>query len=221
MKRYLIFAAIGPALGGFLLLGAMTWLSGYWTTTSYAEVRQFLLILFTTLQYSYLFALLPSLAIAAIDDILSHYPQLHWPMRMLLCSSIAFAATAFMYGGRGADCRFQAIRALRPGRLRPDAAELLALPPPGAEGDHGAGVRGATVSDGNPLLTRHARACRGHPRLEGTSARSKTWMAGTSPAMNSGDSLVATAVDIVLPCDPPPRSRRVPTLDPLDLAHLR
>jgi len=103
MKRYLIFAAIAPALGGFILLVVMTLLSGYWTTTSLAEVRQFLVILFTTLQYSYLFALLPSLAIAAIDDILSHYPQLHWPTRALLCSSIAFAATAFMYGGKGAD----------------------------------------------------------------------------------------------------------------------
>jgi len=32
------------------------------------------------------------------------------------------------------------------------------------------------------LKVRHARACPGHPRLGGTSAR-KTWMAGTSPAM--------------------------------------
>src|SRR5690242_21325707 len=31
---------------------------------------------------------------------------------------------------------------------------------------------------------RHARACRGHPRLA-TMAESKTWMAGTSPAMTS------------------------------------
>jgi hypothetical protein len=31
-------------------------------------------------------------------------------------------------------------------------------------------------------LTRHARACRGHPRLT-NHATSKTWMAGTSPAM--------------------------------------
>jgi hypothetical protein len=29
---------------------------------------------------------------------------------------------------------------------------------------------------------RHARACRGHPRLCDTTART-TWMAGTSPAM--------------------------------------
>jgi len=35
----------------------------------------------------------------------------------------------------------------------------------------------------NRLLRRHARACRGHPRLSCGSSASKTWMAGTSPAM--------------------------------------
>jgi heat shock protein HslJ len=33
------------------------------------------------------------------------------------------------------------------------------------------------------LFARHARACRGHPRLVRLLATSKTWMAGTSPAM--------------------------------------
>jgi hypothetical protein len=32
-------------------------------------------------------------------------------------------------------------------------------------------------------LGRHARPCAGHPRLSCNSATSKTWMAGTSPAM--------------------------------------
>jgi hypothetical protein len=34
-------------------------------------------------------------------------------------------------------------------------------------------------------LRRHARACRGHPRLYGLASTNKTWMAGTSPAMTS------------------------------------
>ncbi len=34
------------------------------------------------------------------------------------------------------------------------------------------------------IILRHARACRGHPRLFGV-ARRKTWMAGTSPAMTA------------------------------------
>src|SRR5215471_4396430 len=32
-------------------------------------------------------------------------------------------------------------------------------------------------------LRRHARACRGHPRLSCEPSARKTWMAGTSPAM--------------------------------------
>ena len=38
MKRYLIFAAVGPFLGGFLLLFATTYASGYWAQTNAAEV---------------------------------------------------------------------------------------------------------------------------------------------------------------------------------------
>src|SRR5262245_63103515 len=38
---------------------------------------------------------------------------------------------------------------------------------------------------GSRLPTRHARACRGHPRLSFMIAASKTWMAGTSPAMTA------------------------------------
>ena len=38
MKRYLIFAAIGPFIGGFLLLFATTYQSGYWTETTAGEV---------------------------------------------------------------------------------------------------------------------------------------------------------------------------------------
>jgi hypothetical protein len=32
-------------------------------------------------------------------------------------------------------------------------------------------------------VSRHARACRGHPRLGSAHQNSKSWMAGTSPAM--------------------------------------
>jgi hypothetical protein len=35
-------------------------------------------------------------------------------------------------------------------------------------------------------LRRHARACRGHPRLAFKKSASKAWMAGTSPAMTMG-----------------------------------
>ena len=40
MKRYLIFAAVGPFVGGFLLLFATTYMSGYWTQTNVGEVEK-------------------------------------------------------------------------------------------------------------------------------------------------------------------------------------
>ena len=37
MKRYLIFAAVGPLVGGFLMLFATTVASGYWNETSWSR----------------------------------------------------------------------------------------------------------------------------------------------------------------------------------------
>ena len=57
MKRYLIFGAIGPLVGGFLMLFATTVDSGYWTETSWSEIGKFLGAFVRTLQYSYLFGI--------------------------------------------------------------------------------------------------------------------------------------------------------------------
>jgi len=85
MKRYLIFAALGPLLGGFCLL----------LTTTY----QF----FTTLQYSYLFGILPALMIGAVDDILFHVKRIGPVPRMLLVGAVGFIAAELLYGSRGQD----------------------------------------------------------------------------------------------------------------------
>ena len=42
MKRYLIFAIIGPFIGGLLMLFAATVTSGYWTDTNWSEIGKFL-----------------------------------------------------------------------------------------------------------------------------------------------------------------------------------
>ena len=60
MKRYVIFAVLGPFLGGFLLLIATTVMSGYWTETNFGEVKKLFVVLFSTLQYTYLFGILPA-----------------------------------------------------------------------------------------------------------------------------------------------------------------
>ena len=65
MKRYLIFAALGPLLGGFLLLVATTVMSGYWHQADLSEVAKLFVVFLKTLQYSYLFGILPALMIGA------------------------------------------------------------------------------------------------------------------------------------------------------------
>jgi hypothetical protein len=103
MKRYLIFGAVGPFFGGLLLLFATTVASGYWTETDLGEVGKFFSTFAWTLQYSYLFGIVPSLMLGAIDDILFHLPRIHYVIRMLIIGAIGFAAAELLYGSRGPD----------------------------------------------------------------------------------------------------------------------
>lgn len=104
MKRYLIFAAIGPLLGGFWMLLTTTIMSGYFShPPRVAEIGKLLTVYVTTLQYSYLFGLLPSLMIGAIEDILWHVKRIGPRLRILLVGLIAFCAAELLYGSRGQD----------------------------------------------------------------------------------------------------------------------
>jgi hypothetical protein len=104
MKRYLIFAAIGPLLGGFWLLLTTTVMSGYWSKPpNAAEIGKLLTVFVTTLQYSYLFGILPALMIGAVEDILFHVKRIGPTLRILLVGVIAFAAAEMLYGSRGQD----------------------------------------------------------------------------------------------------------------------
>ena len=103
MKRYLIFVVIGPFIGGFLMLFTTAYQSGYWTDTNLAEVSKLVVTFFKTLQYSYLFGIVPVLAIAAIDDILAHVRRIGWVMRVIIIGVVSFIATELLYGSRGPD----------------------------------------------------------------------------------------------------------------------
>ena len=105
MKRYLIFAAAGPFLGGFWLLLTSTITSGYYWShpPNVTEVGKLLTVFVTTLQYSYLFGVLPALMIGAVDDIIFHVKRIGPVGRMLLVGAIAFIAAELMYGSRGPD----------------------------------------------------------------------------------------------------------------------
>jgi glucan phosphoethanolaminetransferase (alkaline phosphatase superfamily) len=103
MKRYLIFVAVGPALGGFWLLLTATYLSGYWTETNASEIAKLFKVFASSLQYSYLFGFLPALMICAIDDILFHVRRIGPVLRMLLVGAFAFLLAAFNYSSHGGD----------------------------------------------------------------------------------------------------------------------
>jgi len=104
MKRYLIFAALGPLFGGFLLLLATTVMSDYWShPPSLSEVDKLLIVFLRTLQYSYLFGLLPALMLGAVDDIVLHIKRIGPRLRVLIVGVIGFTAAELLYGSRGPD----------------------------------------------------------------------------------------------------------------------
>jgi hypothetical protein len=104
MKRYAIFAALVPLLGGFLLLVATTVMSGYWShPPSASEAGKLLTVFARTLQYSYVFGVLPALMLGAVDDIVFHIKRIGPHLRMLMVGMIGFVATELLYGSRGPD----------------------------------------------------------------------------------------------------------------------
>lgn len=104
MKRYLIFAALTPLLGGFLVLLANTVMSGYWShPPSLSELEKLVAVFLKTFQYSYMLGILPALMIGAVDDILVHFKKIGWVVRVLIVGAIAFTATELLYGSRGPD----------------------------------------------------------------------------------------------------------------------
>jgi hypothetical protein len=104
MKRYAIFAVLGPLFGGFLLLLATTVMSGFWShPPSLSEVGKLLKAFASTLQYSYLFGLLPALMLGAVDDIVVHIKRIGPGLRVLIVALIGFASAELLYGSRGPD----------------------------------------------------------------------------------------------------------------------
>ena len=104
MKRYAIFAVLGPLLGGFLLLLTSTVTSGYWShPPSLSEAGKLISVFVRTLQYSYLFGILPLLMLAAVDDIVFHIKRIAPVLRLLIVGAIGFAVAELLYGSRGAD----------------------------------------------------------------------------------------------------------------------
>ena len=85
------------------MLFATTVASGYWSDTNWSEIGKFLGAFVRTLQYSYLFGIVPMLMLGAIDDILYHVRRITPAVRMLIVAAIGFAASSLLYGSRGPD----------------------------------------------------------------------------------------------------------------------
>ena len=136
MKRYVIFAALGPLLGGFWLLLTTTVMSGYWShPPSLSEAEKLLDVFAKTLQYSYLFGILPALMIGAVDDILFHVKRIvpgppHADRRRDRLRRRRIALRLARTGQRR-----DPVHPLRPGRLIPGGGLVVA----GARGDRQAG----------------------------------------------------------------------------------
>ncbi len=104
MKRYLIFAALAPPLGGFWVLLTTSVMSSYWShPPSVSEAAKLFAVFARTLQYSYLFGILPALMLGAVDDILFHVKRIGWRVRLLIVGVVAFIAAEVLYGSRGSD----------------------------------------------------------------------------------------------------------------------
>jgi multisubunit Na+/H+ antiporter MnhB subunit len=66
-------------------------------------VKKLFVVFGKTLQFAYLFGIVPALMIGAIDDILFHVRRISPLLRMLLLAVIGFAASSLLYGSRGPD----------------------------------------------------------------------------------------------------------------------
>ncbi len=104
MKRYLIFAALGPPLGGFWFLLTASVMSSYWShPPSVSEAAKLFAVFAKTVQYSYLFGILPALMLGALDDILFHVKRIGWGVRLLIVGAVAFIMAELLYGSQGPD----------------------------------------------------------------------------------------------------------------------
>ena len=104
MKRYATFAALGPLIGGFLLLLTTTVMSDYWShPPSLSEIDRLLVVFARTLQYSYLFGLVPALMLGAVDDIVLHIKRIGPGLRAVTVALIGFGFAELLYGSRGSD----------------------------------------------------------------------------------------------------------------------
>ena len=103
MKRYLIFAPSARSSAGSCCCSRPPTSPATGPTPTAGEVAKLFVVFAKTLQYSYLFGIVPALMLGAIDDILLHVRRIGPVVRMLIVGVIGFAAAELLYGSRGPD----------------------------------------------------------------------------------------------------------------------
>ena len=79
-----------------------------------------------TLQFAYLFGIVPALMMAAVDDILLHVRRIGWVVRMLIVGALAFAASELIYGGAKIGTGRDPVHSLRPAGFGPRDGGVMA-----------------------------------------------------------------------------------------------
>jgi len=106
LKRYLVFAVVGPLLSGVLLMLISSVTSSYWHKPD-SSLLNFLIVLGKTLPISYMFGFLPAVLFAAVDDILWHVRWIGPVLRMIMIGAFAFVVTMVLSGTTGGSIELE------------------------------------------------------------------------------------------------------------------
>jgi hypothetical protein len=106
MKRYVMFAVLGPLLSGIVLMIVSSISSGYWYKPD-SSMLKFLAVLGSALPISYMFGLPSAVLFAAVDDIICHIRSIGPLLRMILVGIFAFVVATVLSGSTGGTIQIE------------------------------------------------------------------------------------------------------------------
>lgn len=140
MKRYVMFAVLGPLLSGIVLMIVSSISSGYWYKPD-SSLLKFLSVLVSALPISYMFGLPSAVLFAAVDDIICHIRSIGPLLRMIMVGVFAFVVAIVLSGSTGGNIQIEyGLAGLVPAMLLSWWAHYLyPITPPAPQGGHVAG----------------------------------------------------------------------------------
>ncbi|WP_315831023.1 DUF5413 family protein [Bradyrhizobium prioriisuperbiae] len=137
MKRYVMFAVLGPLLSGIVLMVVSSVSSGYWYKPD-SSLLKFLSVLGSALPISYMFGLPSAVLFAAVDDIICHIRSIGPVVRMVLVGAFAFVVAIVLSGTTGGKIEIEyGLAGLVPAMLLSWWAHRVSpITPPAPRGGH-------------------------------------------------------------------------------------